>query len=49
MLPAIGGNLPPQRRSSPEKEDAMWIVYLVVGLVGIVFGLLSLLSLDAEA
>jgi hypothetical protein len=32
-----------------EKEDAMWIVYLVVALVGLVFGVLSLSSLETEA
>ncbi len=32
-----------------EKEDAMWIVYLVVVLVGLVFGVLSLVSLETEA
>jgi hypothetical protein len=34
---------------SLEKEDAMWIVYLVVAVVGLVFGVLSLASLEAEA
>jgi len=33
---------------SLEKEDAMWIVYLVVGVVGLVFCALSLASLEAE-
>ncbi len=32
-----------------EKEDVMWIVYLVVVLVGLVFGVLSLVSLETEA
>jgi len=31
-----------------EKEDAMWIVYLVVVLVVIVFGALSLVSLEPK-
>ena len=31
------------------REEAMWIVYLVVILVGLVFGALSLVSLEAEA
>lgn len=34
--------------SSLEKEDTMWIVYLVVGLVGLVFGALSLVTLESE-
>jgi len=34
---------------SLEKEDAMWIVYLVVVLVGLVFGVLCLTSLQKEA
>lgn len=34
---------------SLEKEDAMWIVYLVVVLVGLVFGVLCLSSLQQEA
>jgi len=33
---------------SLEEEDAMWIVYLVVGIVGMVFCVLSLASLEAE-
>ena len=36
-------------RFSLEKEDAMWIVYLVVGLVGLIFGMMSLVSLGSEA
>lgn len=32
-----------------EKETLMWIVYLVVILVGVMFGALSLISLEAEA
>ncbi len=34
---------------SLEKEDAMWIVYLAVVLVGLVFGVLSFVSLEQEA
>jgi hypothetical protein len=34
---------------SLEKEDVMWIVYLVVAVVGLVFGVLSLTSLELEA
>ena len=34
---------------SLEKEDAMWIVYLVVGVVGLVFCVLSLASLESES
>ena len=34
---------------SLEKEDTMWIVYLVVGIVGLVFCMLSLVSLESEA
>jgi hypothetical protein len=33
--------------SLEEKEDVMWIVYLVVGLVVVVFGVLSLVSLES--
>jgi len=32
-----------------EKEDDMWIIYLVVGLVGLVFGVLCLTGLETEA
>ena len=32
-----------------EKEDAMWIVYLVVGVVGIMFVVLSFIGLEQEA
>lgn len=32
-----------------EKEGTMWIVYLVVFVVGLVFGVLSLVSLETEA
>jgi len=32
-----------------EKEDVMWIVYLVVVLVVIVFGALSFVSLEHKA
>ncbi len=35
--------------SLQEKEDTMWIVYLVVALVGLVFGLLSFVNLETEA
>jgi hypothetical protein len=34
---------------SLEKEDAMWIVYLIVGIVGLIFGVMTLISLQAEA
>ncbi len=34
---------------SEEKEDVMWIVDLVVGLVGLLFCVLSLVSLETEA
>ena len=34
---------------SLEKEDVMWIVYLVVVLVGLMFGVLCLASLQNEA
>lgn len=34
---------------SLEKEDAMWIVYMVVIVVGLVFGVMSLAGLGAEA
>ena len=37
------------RRCPVFEEEAMWIVYLVVILVGVVFGALSLVSLEAEA
>lgn len=35
--------------SSKEKEDAMWIVYLVVGVVVIMFVVLSFIGLEQEA
>ncbi len=35
--------------SSQEKEDIMWIVYLVVGVVVLVFGMLCLVNLGAKA
>lgn len=35
--------------ASLEKEETMWIVYLVVFVVGVVFGIFSLASLEVEA
>ncbi len=46
---ARGGPRDHCRRFSEEKEDAMWIVYAVVVVVGVVFGVLSLASFEADA
>ncbi len=38
-----------ENSSLQEKEDVMWIIYLVVALVGLVFGVLSFITLEPEA
>ena len=49
MVKPSGADIWPHPPVCGEKEDAMWIVYLVVGLVGVMFVVLSLLSLEAGA
>jgi hypothetical protein len=46
---ARGGPLGPLSPVLLEKEDNMWIVYVVVVMVGLVFGILSIASLEREA